>query len=359
MITINKDLAKKIKDNKEKWAKEIQEYHYKSEKGLKNKYNSKQDKHFLQDIKFHLSYLAEAISLDSLSLFENYILWTKVLFVNLDLSLRGLENNLRYIKDILEKKSEEKEFVILNKYLNKGLKLLKKDTKKPSSHLQNSNPHYSLAKEYLDILLNGNRNDASELIIGAVENGVKIKDIYMDVFQPAQREIGRLWLLNKVSIAKEHYCTSVTQLIMSQLYSYILNVKKKDYTCITTCVGDELHELGIRMIADLLEMEGWDTIHLGANIPIDSIVDEIIEEDADLLAISVTMTSNINKAADLIKKVRKNDKTTNTKIMVGGYPFNINKELWKKINADGYAPDFNEALELANSLVNKKGDKNG
>lgn len=356
MLEANKKLAKKIKDNKEEWSKEIKRYHYKQEKGLRKKYNSKQDQHFLQDIRYHLIYLAEAISLNSISLFEDYIKWTKVFFKNANISVEGLKDNFEYMKEVLNKKLVKEEFDILSKYLNRGLEVIDKKIKEPKSYLKKGNPHYSLAKEYFDRLLESDRKKASKLIREAVENGVAIKDIYLNVFQPVQREIGRLWQLNKVSVAKEHYSTSVTQLIMSQLYSYILSGEKQNFRAITTCVGDELHELGIRMIADLLEMDGWDTMHLGANMPTESIVNEIISEDGALLAISVTMTSNISKATNLIKAVRDNKKTKNTKIMVGGYPFNINKNLWKEIGADGYAPDVEKAVEVANQLVIKGRD---
>ncbi|MGM0411662.1 MAG: cobalamin B12-binding domain-containing protein, partial [Bacillota bacterium] len=348
----------KLKNNKDKWAKEIQDYHYKKSSELKEKYNSEQDKHFFKDIKYHLTYLSEAISLNSLTLFENYINWTKVLFENIDISLKAFEDNLKYIEEILAKKLNNEELDILKNYLHSGVKILNQENETPESHINKDNPLYSLATKYLNILLDGNRRKASELILKAVEEGAEIKDIYLNVFQPVQREIGRLWQLNKVSIAKEHYFTSVTQLIMSQLYKYILNSEKKNKTSITTCVGDELHELGIRMIADLLEMEGWNTIHLGANIPIKDIVDEIEKNEADILAISVTMVANLKKAEKLINEVKANEKIKKTKVMVGGYAFNINKDLWKEIGADGYAEDLKGALELAPGLLKEKGDKN-
>lgn len=351
MLSLNKEVSNKIKNNKEEWSKEIKKYHYQKENGLREKYTLKQDQKFLEDIRYHLNYLAEAISLNSITLFADYINWTKIYFKNSGISVEGLKSNLKYTKEVLEKKLDKEEFNLLKKYIDRGLKISARKPTEPKTHLKTGNPQYSLAKEYFKYLLDSDRKKASNLILNAVENEVKIKDIYLNVFQPVQREIGRLWQLNKVSVAKEHYSTSVTQLIMSQLYSYILSPEKNSFKAITTCVGDELHELGIRMIADLLEMDGWDTVHLGANMPAQSIVDEIIEEKGDLLAISVTITSNLSKATELIEEVRKNQKTKDIKIMVGGYPFNINEDLWKEIGADGYAPDLNKAVKVANKLV--------
>ena len=44
---------------------------------------------------------------------------------------------------------------------------------------------------------------------------------------------------------------------------------------VATCIGGELHEIGIRMVADFFEMEGWDTYYLGANTPADAVVAEL------------------------------------------------------------------------------------
>ncbi|MDZ7776615.1 MAG: hypothetical protein U5L09_13885 [Bacteroidales bacterium] len=54
---------------------------------------------------------------------------------------------------------------------------------------------------------------------------------------------------------------------MSQLYPYIFNSQRVGKSMVAATVGGELHEMGIRMVADFFEMEGWDTWYLGANAP--------------------------------------------------------------------------------------------
>lgn len=104
---------------------------------------------------------------------------------------------------------------------------------------------------------------------------------------------------------------------MSQLYPKIFSSFKKGEKAITTCIGDELHELGIRMVADLLELKGWDTIHLGSNTPPAEILKILEEKEIDLLAISATLPDQLEGSRELIKVVQANDKLTKVKIMVG------------------------------------------
>ncbi|MCL5780766.1 MAG: B12-binding domain-containing protein [Firmicutes bacterium] len=109
-------------------------------------------------------------------------------------------------------------------------------------------------------MLKGERHQASHLILDTVKNGIVIKDLYLHVFQRTQYEIGRLRQSNIITVAQEHYCTAVTQLIMSQLYPYIFRTKKNGLRMVATCVAGELHEIGIRMAADAYAKDAMEAI---------------------------------------------------------------------------------------------------
>jgi methanogenic corrinoid protein MtbC1 len=44
-------------------------------------------------------------------------------------------------------------------------------------------------------------------------------------------------------------------------------------------------------------------------------------------------------------------------ILVGGYPFSIEPDLWRTVGADGCARDADEAVRVANMLVDRHGDR--
>ncbi len=172
------------------------------------------------------------------------------------------------------------------------------------TYLESDAPLTDLAQDYLRLLLQGERRLASSLILDAVEAGARVKDIYVHVFQRTQREIGRLWQMNRLTVAQEHYCTAATQLIMSQLYPQVFAAERIGHRAVVACVGGELHELGARMVADFFEMEGWDAYYLGANTPADSVLRTLEEREAEVLAISATMTFHVSAVADLVAQVR-------------------------------------------------------
>ncbi|MEJ7769333.1 MAG: cobalamin-dependent protein [Chitinophagaceae bacterium] len=126
---------------------------------------------------------------------------------------------------------------------------------------------------------------------------------------------------------------------------------KKTATMVACTVSGNLHELGIRMVADLFEIDGWNTYYLGANMPDNHIISALKENKADLLAISASMPDQVTIAAVIIKKIRNDASLNRIKVLVGGYPFNQIQDLWKKIGADGYMNTAKEAIELANKMM--------
>ena len=138
---------------------------------------------------------------------------------------------------------------------------------------------------------------------------------------------------------------------MSQLYPYLQVRPKTGRRLVATSVSGELHEIGLRVVADLFEAEGWDVIYLGANTPEESIIHTLEEMNPDLLVISATMSFNLPAVERLIALVRASEAGRSLKIMVGGYPCNVDANLWHQLGADGYACDVHEAFTTAERLV--------
>jgi methanogenic corrinoid protein MtbC1 len=303
----------------------------------------------VRDAGYHLSYLAEAVTAGDPSLFVDYVCWVKVLFAGLGFPDTVLTKTLQCTRDVLQETLPEELRAIVDECLQAGLARLGQAPSTLPTFIGADSPLAGLAQQYLAALLRGERHSASQLILNAVEDGTSVKDIYLHVFQPSQREIGRLWQMNQVSVAQEHYCTAAAQLIMSQLYPFIFSTHKIGRRLTATCVGRELHEIGVRMVADFFEMEGWDTYYLGANAPTKTILEVIKERQADILAISATITFHMPAVRELIDGVRASG--AGVKILVGGYPFNAAPGLWRQVGADGYARDAQEAIAVADRLV--------
>ncbi len=350
MHIARQEIIQAIERNRASLAEAVVARQFELQHDLASRYGEHGWSKCVQDVDYHLLYLAEGGRASSPVLFADYVAWAKVLLNELNIPANDLRISLECLRDTLKVELSSDAQAIVAETVEAGLMQLAQPSESGSFLLQGA-PLHTLARDYLQALLHGDRRAASQMVLAAVQQGTPVKDIYLHVFQPSQHEIGRLWQTNQISVAQEHYCTAATQLVMSQLYPYVFAGEKIGRRLIACCVGGELHEIGIRMVADFFEMEGWDTYYLGANTPTDSILRSIAERQVDILAISATMTFHIGKVTELIERVQSSQVGKAIKILVGGYPFNISRGLWQQAGADGYAVDAAGAIFEANRLI--------
>ncbi len=327
-------------------SREIARSRYGALQGMFDRFGVEPEK-LLEYTHYELSYLANAIAEKNPGLFTEYIDWTKSMFSSNGIALDVLEKNVELVRAGLLAALPPETHEIISSYMQAGRSEISGPLEAPCSFIDPQSPQGELAQRYLDAVLLGDRAAATRLVMDSFQAGMPIQDIYINVLQPVQYEIGRLWQTNKITVAQEHFCSAVTQLIMSQLYyPHICNAEKKGGAMVGICVSGELHEIGMRMVADLFEMEGWNVCYLGANMPAYNIVDTLLEKKADILGISAAMASSVNKVEKIIEKVRASD-TRPTKIIVGGFGFNRDAGLAKLVGADFYAGSAREALRIA------------
>ncbi len=215
-------------------------------------------------------------------------------------------------------------------------------------------PLSELSRAYLQAMLARERHQAADLIYEALDQGTTISDIYLHVFQPVQYEVGWLWQTGAISVGHEHYATNATQLVMASLYPRLFSGSRQGPRLVAAAAEGELHEVGLRMITDFFEMDGWNTVFLGANTPRAAVVEAVRDTGASVLALGVTMHYYLLEAQKVIEAVRANPTTADTCVLVGGYTFLQTRGLWQKIGADATASDARQAIATARALTGQE-----
>lgn len=334
-------------DRKPELADYITAMHYKSLPLLgtagKEKYRT--------EIILDLAYLAESVKWEAPLLFIDYLRWVQEMRLSHYGDNGNLIKKLGYIDIACKQRLPAQNYHALSVVLNEGTESLQSPAPLPETRLTKDNPMMLSARQYLAYLLAADKTKARDLIFKLLEQGRSVADIYQYIFEATQYEVGLLWQNNKISVGQEHYCTAVTQFIISAVYQHIFNKGNKRGKLIACTIAGDLHEMGVRMLADLFEIGGWDTYYMGANMPDEGIISVIKQQQADILAISVSMPLYLTSAETLITKIRSDERLKDVKIIIGGHPFNRVPQLWKRIGADGYAVNAREALELANQFI--------
>jgi methanogenic corrinoid protein MtbC1 len=335
-------------------AEDVVTRQYALQPGLWEKYGARGRALSVRDVNYHLPFLTAAIEADDAELFAQYVGWLRILFASLGLDDAHTVATLTCMRDVILEHLSPGMGATAVPYLDAGLAEMRAILRPVAAFLDDDGrPFRPLARMYLEALLRGDRHVASNLVLESVERGADLHDVYLCVLQDVQHEVGRLWMTNRISVAKEHFCTAVTLNVTARLYPRIMSVPKTGKRIVVACAGGERHELGARMVADFFELDGWDAIYLGADTPASAVDDAVREHAPHVLGISANMTFNLASVRDVIVAARAADKSGQMKTLVGGYQFNANPGLWQKTGADAWACDGREAVAVAKSLAGR------
>jgi signal transduction histidine kinase/ActR/RegA family two-component response regulator len=355
MRDVGRETGKLIEARRRALAEAVVARQYQLQPELRLRYGEAGRAKCVQDTEYHLAYLAAAVTYASPALLTDYIAWSKAVLAAHGVSPEDVGRNLTCLQEVLAAELPGGAGQLVAPFMAAALQALPQAPTALPSLLDGEDALSELARQYLQALLRAERHEASRLVLDAARGGIAVCDLYLQVFQRCQREVGRLWQLRQVTVAQEHYCTAATQLAMSQLYPYLFALPKKGRKLVAASVGGELHEVGLRIVADLFEADGWDTLYLGANLPAGGVIQAVEQHRPDLLVVSATMPFHLPGVEELIAQVRSSQAGQGVKVLVGGRPFNVDAGLWRRVGADGHAGDAGEALDVAARLLNLPG----
>jgi methanogenic corrinoid protein MtbC1 len=263
-----------------------------------------------------------------------------------------LARSLDMLGESLERFIPDEDNGLVQEYLQAAGKALYAPALAPPSNLSVHTPQGELAARYLLAALEGERFAASRLVLDAVRTDkLSVRDAYELVLLPVQREVGRLWHLNDLTVAEEHFVSSTTQLTMGQLYPFLNRAPRNGKTVAAASVEGNAHDIGVRMVSDYFEMAGWRAIYLGANVPAGDLAQAVDHFDADLVCLSAYLPTQLRAIEDTISGIRSTQRGGIVKILVGGPAFGATAQTWREVGADALAMDAAQAVLLGGKLV--------
>lgn len=203
---------------------------------------------------------------------------------------------------------------------------------------------------FLQAILAGRREAAVAIVLEAHNAGHDLRDLYVEIFQEALYEVGRLWEANRITVADEHMATAITQYVVARVYERLPVAGERRGRAVITGVQGELHQVGANMVADLLEADGWDVRFLGTDMPLDGILKTAGDHQANLLGISATMLFNLPQVIELVERTRTELGAAAPRIILGGGAFRLLPELPAELKVDAVATELRQGVELARSL---------
>lgn len=333
-----------------KLAQKIYDRHFQLDPELEQKYDDRSKQLMFQDIVYNLGYLKTAVLLEDDKLFPNYASWLFELLCGLmkHSDREQIKDQMIIHYSILSQMAPEifpvDEVAKAREYLQQAMDVTENAVVNMNfSDWFLTGKHVGIRQDYLHAMLRSNSRGAMQVIENAATAGIPLVEIYEDILQVTMCEVGELWHRNQITVDKEHYCTSITQMVVSRFYTKVFSQPRKGRTILTCCVGSELHEMGGRMLSDLFEYNGWDSVYLGAAVPQASLLNAVKEHAPDLVALSVTMPQYLPLCHEMTMELRKQYPSLD--IAVGGRAFQFTNEVWKKWPVDVYTLKASELVQ--------------
>ncbi|MCK0138903.1 B12-binding domain-containing protein [Aliiroseovarius sp. F47248L] len=120
---------------------------------------------------------------------------------------------------------------------------------------------------------------------------------------------------------------------------------------IGTVKGD-IHDIGKNLVSMMMEGAGFEVVDLGINNAVESYLEALEAEQADILGMSALLTTTMPYMKVVIDTMIEKGIRDDYTILVGGAP--LNEEFGKAIGADSYCRDAAVAVETAKDYMLRK-----
>ena len=204
-----------------------------------------------------------------------------------------------------------------------------------------------------------------ERILYSVENGLKEEcekitgellelyeemEIINDMLIPALDEVGDKFEKGKMFLPQLILSAEVAKGAFEVIKKKMINKNSapvsKGKIVLATVKGD-IHDIGKNIVKVILENYGYQVIDLGKDVPPQTVVDAIRENDIKLAGLSALMTTTLASMEETIALIHKNN--LDCKVVVGGAV--LTREYAETIHADFYAKDAKETADIAKKVL--------
>lgn len=321
---------------------------------LAARYAPRPESKWQENFSARLADLAAALAAGRHEIFANQLAWSRTAFAARGVPVTDLRKSVEVLGEVLNESCPPEDAALVARFIHEGLAAIDRAKDTLPTELTAGTRFGKLAASFLLCIFQGDRVGASELVLAPARTGeLSLRDAYIHVFVPVQQELGRMWHMNEITVAEEHFATATIQLVMAQLLPLARRKPFDGRVMIAGSCAGNAHELGVRFVADFFELEGWRAIYLGPNVPAEDLILAINDFRAHLVALSACLATQLRSIEETIVAIRHSALAQQPKIILGGQAFQGTSYLWRDYGADGYASSADEAVAVADRLVPK------
>jgi corrinoid protein of di/trimethylamine methyltransferase len=207
--------------------------------------------------------------------------------------------------------------------------------------------------EISNAIVNLEEEKAIEYANKAISDNLNLIEVIEKGFAVGIRTIGELWEDGEYFLPELMRGAQIMQNCLDLLIPYLQNSSEqisRGKIVIATIEGD-IHSIGKTIVATMLRAYGYEVYDLGADVPVEKIVQEAIEKEADIIGVSALLTTTMTGQKKIVEILKEKNVANKFKVILGGAP--VTNSWVKDCKADGFAENAIDAVKLVNSLLGK------
>jgi 5-methyltetrahydrofolate--homocysteine methyltransferase len=114
-------------------------------------------------------------------------------------------------------------------------------------------------------------------------------------------------------------------------------------------VAGDLHDIGKDLVVFMLDVNGFEVLDLGIDVPAQKFVDTIRESGSKIVGLSGFLTLAFDSMKETVDAIQKSGLRDKVKIMIGGGQ--IDEQVRRFTGADAYGRDAMAAVQLAKGWI--------
>lgn len=220
-----------------------------------------------------------------------------------------------------------------------------------------------LLEDIKQVIIDGDEEDAPELVREALDAGVSALSILNDGLIAGTDEVGQRFETGEFFLPELMLTGRALKAAMAVL-TPVLQAQhaadtgdKETGVVVMATVQTDIHDIGKNMVASMLTASGFEVIDLGVDVPIKTIIATAVEANANIIGCSALLTTSMPYIRDLIDLLAVMGHRQRFKVMVGGA--SVTPDWAAKIGADGTARNPIGAVNLARQLIHQQRQQQG
>lgn len=197
-------------------------------------------------------------------------------------------------------------------------------------------------REYTKMATQGDEEGCRALLDHLVNYGVDLMDIYQDVLAESMHFVGKWYVAEAIDEGQEHLASAITERMMARLCQSAQAPHAGANVAVLGCIPGNNHTIGLRMISDFLQLNGWRVIFLGSNVPARSFVNAIREHKPKMVLVSIASSDREEQVRELFQSVLTLRDGLEFELWAGGGMVLDKPELFKSLGVDRIATSLKE-----------------